>query len=166
MIELEKPLVSVIVPVYNISQYVERCFRSLVNQTYDKLEVLFIDDCGSDDSVNLLNKLIAREGKYQNYQIIHHDINKGISAARNTGIANAHGEYIYFLDGDDSLAPDCIRKLCEQAKKTNADFVIGDNSIIYPGKQCLIKSKVDGDFVCGNQTILSLYVSGSWYNVA
>lgn len=166
MIESEKPLVSVIVPVYNISQYVERCFMSLVNQTYDRLEVLFIDDCSSDDSIGLLKNLIAREGLCQNYQIIHHDINKGLSAARNTGIDNAQGEYVFFLDGDDSLASNCISLLCEQAKKTNADFVIGDNSIIYPDKQSLIKSKIDDDFVHGNQSVLSLFVTGSWYNVA
>lgn len=95
-----KKLVSIIVPVYNIENYIERCLNSLINQTYENTEIIVIDDGSSDNSKNIVDT-------YKNIKVIHTD-NKGLSAARNLGIKNANGEYIMFVDGDDYVSTNYV----------------------------------------------------------
>ena len=93
---------SIIVPVYNVSAWIGRCLDSIEAQTYESLEVLFIDDCGQDDSIEMIRKRIERWPKGMG-RIILHEHNKGLSGARNTGLREAKGEYVYFLDSDDAV---------------------------------------------------------------
>ena len=101
--------ISIIVPVYNVEQYIKECFGSISTQTYKgEMECIFVDDCGQDNSVTMLNNLIKDYQGLIKFRIIHHDHNKGLSGARNTGILHATGDYLYFIDSDDTITPDCI----------------------------------------------------------
>lgn len=110
--------ISIIVPVYNVEQYIKECFDSIAAQTYKgEIECIFVDDCGQDKSVELLEEMIANYHGDISFSIIHHEHNKGLSGARNTGIRNAIGDYLYFLDSDDTITSDCIDKLAALAEK-------------------------------------------------
>lgn len=110
--------ISIIVPIYNVEAYIRECFDSIAAQTYKgELECIFVDDCGQDKSVEILEGLMADYHGDIVFSLIHHEHNKGLSGARNTGIKNATGEYLYFLDSDDTITPDCIEKLVTLAMK-------------------------------------------------
>lgn len=119
--------ISIIVPVYNVEQYVNECFDSIAVQTYKgEIECIFVDDCGQDDSVAVLENLIADYHGAIKFCIVHHEHNKGLSGARNTGIRHAQGDYLYFIDSDDSITSDCIEKLVALAEKyPQVDIVQG-----------------------------------------
>lgn len=111
-------LVSIIIPIYNVAPYVEKCLRSVMAQTYRKLEVIIVDDCGTDNSMEIVGELLAEnENSDMLFKILHHEKNRGLSAARNTGMQAATGDYIYFLDSDDQIAPYCLELMVERAKK-------------------------------------------------
>ena len=101
---MHKPSVSVIVPVYNVEPYVAACVRSVMRQTYEgKIECIFVDDCGTDKSIDVVEKLIAEYSGPIAFKIIHATHNQGPSVARNIGMDAATCEYLYFLDGDDEI---------------------------------------------------------------
>jgi glycosyltransferase involved in cell wall biosynthesis len=125
--ENRKIFVSIIVPVYNVEKYITRCFDSIVNQIYLNIECIFIDDCSPDKSFNILKKLIAEYSGNISFHIERHDENKGLSEARNTGINNAAGEYLYFLDSDDEITKNCIQTLVALVLKyENVDIAQGN----------------------------------------
>lgn len=103
--------VSIIIPVYNVSLYIERCIKSVMNQTYQDIECILVNDASPDNSITIAERLIADYDGSIQFRILNHEHNKGQSAARNTGIKAASGDYIYFLDSDDEITPDCIEKL-------------------------------------------------------
>ena len=101
--------ISIIIPIYNVEPYIEECLLSVGNQTMtDGVECILVDDCGSDNSVSIAESFVKSYKGNIKFSIIHHDNNRGLSAARNTGIKAAKGEYLYFLDSDDTITPDCI----------------------------------------------------------
>lgn len=106
-------MVSIIIPIYNVAAYIEKCLTSVINQTYKDLEVLLVDDCGKDNSMDIANRIINEYEGPITFQIIHHDHNRGLSAARNSGIEASHGEWLYFLDSDDWIIPECISLLVD-----------------------------------------------------
>lgn len=120
-------LVSIIIPVYNVALYVEKCLRSVMAQTYRKLEVIIVDDCGTDNSMEIVKALVDAYDKQDiKFHILHHENNRGLSAARNTGIKAATGDYLYFLDSDDLISPICIDFLTKFTKKyPGVDIVQG-----------------------------------------
>ena len=120
--------VSIIIPVYNVAPYIKRCLDSVAAQTYTgDMECLLIDDCGTDDSINIAKQWIEGYNGNIHFTIFYHSKNQGLSAARNTGIEVASGDYIYFLDSDDAITPDCIKILSDMAVKyPDADFVLGN----------------------------------------
>lgn len=103
--------VSIIIPVYNVADYIERCIRSVMNQTYSDIECIIVDDASPDDSIAIAERHIAEYAGPIRFHILHHKYNRGLSVARNTGIDAAMGDYIFFLDSDDEITPDCIEKL-------------------------------------------------------
>lgn len=104
--------VSIIIPVYNVEPYIIRCLSSVANQSFlDKMECILVDDCGNDKSVCIAEDFIRQYHGKIHFELIHRDKNGGLSAARNTGINNAHGDYIFFLDSDDELPSYAIDKL-------------------------------------------------------
>ena len=111
-------MISIIVPVYNVEQYIKECFDSIAAQTYNgEIECIFVDDCGQDKSVEIIEKLIADYQGGISFSLLHHEKNKGLSGARNTGIRHATGDYLYFLDSDDTITSDCVEKLAALAEK-------------------------------------------------
>lgn len=100
--------VSIIIPVYNVSDYIERCLRSVIAQSYSDIECILVDDCTPDDSIEKSNRIIGDYTGPISFKILHHERNRGLSAARNTGTIAATGEYIFYLDSDDEITPNCI----------------------------------------------------------
>jgi glycosyltransferase involved in cell wall biosynthesis len=119
-------VVSVVVPVYNCAGTLARCFESIRSQTYNRLEVLLIDDGSTDDSAEICRSYVVRDDRFQVIQTL----NGGPAAARNTGIANASGRFLCFVDADDYLAPDAIELLVNGQLRHGADLVAGDFEII------------------------------------
>ncbi|MFV0330624.1 MAG: glycosyltransferase family 2 protein [Dysgonomonas sp.] len=129
--------VSIIVPVYNVSEYIVRCVESVINQTYQDIECILIDDYSPDDSIDLIKQRLESYEGTINFKIIHHDQNKGLSSARNTGTDAATGEYLYYLDSDDEITPNCIEMLITLVEKyPNVEMVQGNmQTIPEPKKQ-------------------------------
>ena len=103
---MENFKISVIVPVYNTSKYLEKCLDSLINQTYKELEIIIVEDCSTDNSKSLLEKY----KKFENVTIIYNDRNMGLSYSRNVGLAHAGGNYIGYIDSDDYVQSDYYEK--------------------------------------------------------
>lgn len=114
------PLVSVIVPVYNIASYVTRCVESIVCQTYENLEVILVDDGSTDSSGSICDEWEKHDGRIQ---VIHKE-NGGLSSARNAGIEKATGKYLLFVDGDDYVKPSTVEDMLLRARDTMSDIVI------------------------------------------
>lgn len=119
-----KAKVSVIVPIHNVERFIQRCTRSLLNQTLADVEFIFIDDATPDKSLQFLEKTILEyPHRKNNIKILHHSINKGLPAARNTGLKEATGEYIFHCDSDDYVEPDMLEVLYNEASRNDADIV-------------------------------------------
>ncbi len=126
-----KPSVSVIVPVYNVEPYVAACVRSVMRQTYEgKIECIFVDDCGTDNSIEVVKKLIAEYSGPIVFKILYATHNQGPSVARNIGMDAATCEYLYFMDGDDEITDDCIETLTAPLVEELYDIVVGDIKVI------------------------------------
>lgn len=106
--------ISIIIPVYNVEAYISKCLTSVRNQTFNGLvEVIFVDDQGSDNSIQIVKDFLSETSVRDGYtwKIVEHDENKGLSAARNTGLKEANGEYVFFLDSDDYISENCLELL-------------------------------------------------------
>lgn len=118
-----QPKVSVIIPMYNVSSYVEECFSNLASQELTEFEVVLIDDRSVDDtSAKVLRAIECFERKDVEFTLISQETNMGVACARNRGLDQASGEYIYFYDADDRLEPDTLSTLYSEAKLQNADI--------------------------------------------
>ncbi len=119
--------VSVIIPVYNVSAYIERCVRSVMDQTYRDVECVIVDDCSPDDSITKCERLIKAYDGPISFSIVRHEKNKGVSAARNTGLKAATGDYVAYMDSDDAITDDCIEKLVRPIEREGSiEMVIGN----------------------------------------
>lgn len=116
------PLVSIIIPIYQVEEYIERCAESLFQQTLQDIEFIFVDDCTPDDSIKKLNKVILKY-PHRNIKVLHQPINKGVSWARELGISTAKGKYLGFCDSDDWVETDMYYTLVNTAEKESADIV-------------------------------------------
>ena len=131
----ECPKISVIVPIYNVEKWIERCARSLFEQTLDEIEFIFVDDCTPDNSMNVLNNIIQEYPTRKDaIKIIHHEVNKGLAASRNTGLAVALGDYIAHCDSDDWLECEAYEKMYEKAVNEDLDLCYCDYRLIYIDK--------------------------------
>lgn len=126
------PKVSIIVPVYNVEKYIEKCLNSLVKQTMEDIEIIIVNDGSKDNSINVINKFIKQYPEKIQYL---EKKNGGLSDARNYGLPYAKGEYIAFLDSDDYVEEDMYEKMYKLAKKENSDMVECDFIWEYPNKQ-------------------------------
>ena len=120
--ELNEIKVSVIVPMYNVAHILDKAIDTLYSQTLQGVEYIFVDDCSSDDTLQRLkNALPTKEGV--SVKILHHEHNRGVAAARNTGLDNAVGQFVYYVDADDHIEPQTLEKLYTYAITENADIV-------------------------------------------
>jgi glycosyltransferase involved in cell wall biosynthesis len=121
------PKVSILVSFYNSSKYIEKCARSLFEQSFKDIEFIFVNDSSTDDSIEKLKNVITQFPTIKDQiRIVNHDINKGSGAARNTGVIEANGDYIAAVDSDDYIESDMIETLYEKAISENADIIISD----------------------------------------
>lgn len=119
--------VSVIIPVYGVEKYIERCARSLFEQTLEEIEFIFVNDCTKDDSITILERVVDDYPKRKkDVLILHHEQNKGLPAARHTGILRATGEFVAHCDSDDWLELDAYKLMYEKAVLEDADVVVCD----------------------------------------
>lgn len=121
-----KSLVSVIIPIYNVEQYLEKCLDSVINQTYKDLEIICVNDCSPDNSAQILLEYAQRDTRIK---IVNREKNGGVSAARNTGLDEAKGEYVYFIDSDDWIDLDYIEKMVSAITFSKTDVVVNTNVI-------------------------------------
>ena len=116
--------VSVIVPIYNVEHFIEHCVTTLMQQTLDGVEYIFVDDATPDDSIQILETVLKQYPERSScVRILHHKENKGLPAARNTGLRVATGKYIYHCDSDDFMEPDVLKRLYDAAEEHKADYV-------------------------------------------
>lgn len=153
--------ISVVVPVYNVEQYIGDCLESLLNQTYSTFEVLFVDDCGNDSSISIIETFLSSHKDF-NARILHHDKNKGLSGARNTGLNAATGDYVYFLDSDDKIPCNALEMLVAPLEIHDVDFVVGNYDVF--GDARMESDLVMGTGLC--EDVLRTYVEGRWYVMA
>jgi len=139
------PKVSIIVPVYNVEKYIEKCVRSLFDQTYKNIEYIFVNDCTQDNSISIINSLIEEYQK-NNVIILDHQINKGLPSARNTGLSQATGEYIYHCDSDDWVDKSIIEILITEAITKDADICFCDFYNVINGNVSLFKQEFHTNF--------------------
>ncbi len=119
--------VSILVPIYGVEKYIERCARSLFEQTYENIEYIFVDDCSPDRSIEILKKVIDDypQRKYH-VRIIHHEHNRGLAAARNTAVENCRTEFLMHVDSDDYIELDTIESCLEKQNESDYDIVACD----------------------------------------
>lgn len=118
-----KPLVSIVIPAYNVEQFISHCINSCVGQSVNQIEIIVVDDGSTDSTGKILDTWSARDSRIK----IIHQRNSGVSAARNKGIENSTGEYITFVDGDDFLAVDYIAYMLRLIQKNDSDFAVSLN---------------------------------------
>ena len=128
---MDKELVSIIVPIYNVEKYLIKCIESILNQTYKNLEIILVDD-GSTDSCN---KICDRYKKIDKRVVVIHKKNGGLSSARNIGIKKAKGKLISFVDSDDYIKPNMIEELKNNMYFYNSDISVCDYYYIIDGKR-------------------------------
>lgn len=117
-----QPLISVIIPVYNVEEYLRECVDSVLKQTYQNFEVILVDDGSTDSSGDICDEYVGNDERVS----VVHQKNGGLSVARNTGLAESNGKYVYFLDSDDYIAENAFEILLSIAEKDNSDIVFFD----------------------------------------
>ena len=151
--------VSVIVPVYKVAPYIERCARSLFASTLEDVEYIFVDDCSPDNSVSLLKQVLSDyPDRKPHVRIISHGRNKGVSSARNTGLDCAAGEYIAYCDGDDFVSPQMYERLYAEAKETNADICYCDFNAVHSDRV----EKCETVRMSEKESFIQNYIRSGW----
>lgn len=153
--------ISIIVPVYNVEKYIERCLESLINQTFKNIEIILINDGSTDYS----KEICERYAKEDERIILINQQNKGQSAARNKGIEIARGNYIGFVDSDDYIEPNMYEVLYEKLNCENADCVVAQVNMVNTKGEILSnkinKNKI-GNIETGKEAIIRYLENGRW----
>lgn len=146
-------IISVIVPIYNSEKYLDRCIKSIINQNYNNLEIILIDDCSTDNSLSICEKYKANDSRIK---IIKNKRNYGVSKCRNLGLKSSNGDYIAFVDSDDFIEKNMYDSMLNILQKYDLDFIQCGALInnIYPRKNnCNI------DWFTGTESILDIFLS-------
>ena len=148
-------MVSIIVPIYNIQEYLPKCIDSILAQTYPDFEMILLDDGSTDTSGEICEEYAAKDKRIK---VIHKD-NGGLTSARNAGLCNASGTYIMHIDGDDWIEPDMLTLLVNSAESNDADIVIGDFRMVSGKCNTAYSSDDWGD---GKEFSLNKYIASVW----
>lgn len=141
--------VSIIIPVYNGEKYIKKCFESIINQNFYNIEIIFVDDCSTDNSYKMLNEL-KNETKYK-VIVLQNNINSGVSFSRNAGIDIANGEFLFFLDCDDTLETDFFNSIFSNSNVNQYDIIMIGFNLIYSNK--IKKLSFNEDAIISNNKI-------------
>lgn len=156
--KIGKPFVSIIIPVYKVSNYIERCLRSVMQQQGDiAMECILVDDCSPDDSMDIIKRLLDGYDGPITFHTTYHKQNLGLSAARNTGIKMAQGDYLFFIDSDDYITDDCLQKLTDVVKNKPEVQVVKGNHV---GNGGVIHASRIPQEPLDNDTLLDLVYMG------
>lgn len=137
---MRTPLISVIIPVYNVEKYLHRCLDSVIAQTYQNLEIICVDDGSIDESGRICDQYAVRDARIK---VIHQE-NQGLSAARNRGLDAAEGEYIAFVDSDDYILEDMYKKMLDKLLNYNVDLCVCQWQYEFSdGRQVVKKKNID-----------------------
>ena len=147
--------ISVIVPIYKVEQYLDRCLTSLVKQTInDKIEIILVDD-GSPDNCGKISERYAK--MYENIKVIHKE-NGGLSSARNAGINIAKGKYLCFIDSDDFIEKDMLEYLLDKAQKFNSDIAACGYDVIYNNEKNQQVMRIQSDTVYSQKQAMDIHL--------
>lgn len=159
--------ISLIIPLYNVEKYIIDCLSSVSCQNLvdGEIECIIVDDCGTDNSVNIVKDFIAGYKGQISFSLLHHDKNKGLSEARNTGLRAAKGDYVYFLDSDDKITSDCIEELVQPLKSFEFDFVFANHEVICDWSDMNLTLSIEAGSYNTKEDIINTYHLG-WYATA
>ena len=149
------PLISVIVPVYNVEKYLDRCVESIINQTYTNLEIILVDDGSPDNCPAMCDKWAEKDERIR----VIHKPNGGVSSARNTGIENSNGEYIAFVDSDDYTADNYVEALIKNLIDNDCDLVACNFNYVNKDSTFIKTSEYKKALCAGKHEILSDYLN-------
>ena len=142
-------LISIIIPVYNVEQYLSRCIDSVINQTYKNLEIILIDDGSTDDSGEICDEYALKDNRIK----VMHKQNGGVSSARNEGLDISKGNYIGFIDSDDFIEKDMYEFLYDLLTKNNCDISCCNKFIFKDNKFIASKSFPKGNVLSFNEVL-------------
>ncbi len=155
--------VSVIIPIYKVEKFIERCVRSLMEQTLHEVEYIFVDDATPDSSMHILQSVLKEyTHRVNQVKVLTHEQNQGLPAARNTGLALATGEYIFHCDSDDYVEPTMLEELYGAAQKNNADIVWCDWFLTFAENERYMKQP---SFDTSMEALKAMLSGGMKYNV-
>lgn len=163
-----QPLVTVSIPVFKCEDFLEKCLLSVLNQSYQNLEVTLINDQTPDHSVQIAEEFI-RKYNLKNWKIYHLKENSGLSVVRNKGIDTAQGKYIFFLDSDDTITPDCIETLVAISERTGAEMTVSQlecEQLETGEKSICIKIQAEESVINGNDNLLKAFSEGKMVTYA
>lgn len=159
--------VSIVIPVYKVEKYIERCLRSVFNQTYANIECIIVNDCTPDNSFIIAKELVESYQGSIDFKFVEHEKNKGLSEARNTGIKMATGHYYFFLDSDDAIPPTSIEKLVETALLNDCpEIVMGVTKGVDANGNNVEVSSAQTKTFHGNSEVFQGYLNNLWYVIA
>ena len=161
---IQLPLVSIVIPIYKVEKFLERCLKSVVNQSYQNIECILVNDVTPDKSMEIASEFISKNPDYD-FKIINQPKNLGLSMARNAGMDLAKGKYIYFLDSDDEITEFAIENLVKVAEDTDAQLVLGHSVCINEEEgweKDYFPIKAKEDVLEGNATIFRNFVAGQY----
>ncbi len=147
---MRTPLISVIIPVYNVEKYLRRCLDSVIAQTYQNLEIICVDDGSVDESGKICDQYAVRDARIK---VIHQE-NQGVSAARNRGLDAAEGEYIAFVDSDDYILEDMYKKMLDKLLNYNVDLCVCQWQYEFSDGRQVVKRKNIDPTIYGRKTSL------------
>ncbi len=156
------PLVSIVVPVYNVSRYLSQCLESVIHQTYKNIEIIIIDDGSTDSSGLICDQYADSDPRIR----VFHTENHGLAAARNLGIENARGSYLLFTDSDYWIEIRTIEIMVKEALRTGADIVVARKCTEYVGRTVHPKPVTDRIRIFIGHDIMDAFTSGEFGNVA
>ena len=154
--------VSFIVPIYNASEYLSRSIESILNQSYENLEIILIDDASTDNSKEIIKQYALKDNRIRP---IYSEVNQGVSRTRNMGLKSISGDYVIFMDSDDYMIKDAVKIMVEKSIKYNSDLVDSYHLVIYKNKSFLEHKPLKEDLVLGNKNntkmlLMSSYITG------
>jgi hypothetical protein len=148
-------LISVIIPSFNSGKYLDSAIESVVTQTYKNMDIIIVNDGSSDNTEEIVKK---HQQKDERIRYVNHGINKGLASARNTGLKNAHGEFIAFLDADDIWLPQKINIQLRKIKESDADLVFSNWYIWEPEKDVKVRAFESNPIEDKRKNLLSSFI--------
>lgn len=158
------PKISVIIPVYNAGISLRTCIQCLFSQSIEDIEYVFVDDCSTDDSLEILEDMFEQyPNKFKKVKLIRHFENKGSAAARNTGLRHANGEYIGWVDADDSIESNMFECLYQTAIENSADIVWSDYFLVYENKKVEVSQSNNNESLHCIKSLISGRLMGAMW---